>query len=469
MLSNPELTRNLWIECAPLKLAAATAAPALVLILSATDRGWPKDLFVSAHYLLLLAVAFWGARKAADAVARELRERTWDQQRLSGLNPTAMTIGKAFGAPSAVWALIGVCLIAQAIALIGGAETLGRRDPLLFGFPIGLSAMAAQAMGAFFVFAAAFFAGLLALTGQERPRAFDATLFQLAGVAAGVALVGAVSTGRLVNVALQGDVGAPVAWWDLEIEAGWALTASFLAFGAWALYGGVHQMRRAFAVDTNALAWVAFLAFSAAFVAGWWPERWALLSALSVGAAAYAAALFEPHRLAAYRDWTRRLGAGDARALITAPAWIYAWAGASALAVTALALNEFELPFDAPRSIVEQVTHITPAGATAAAILFALRDMAICVWAGLRAADGRGLWAAALILASLHVLLGPLAGLTIGSDGVALFAPINITSAVSAAAQASIALVLVASEIARPVAAPSATPPKTPKATTTSA
>ena len=45
----------------------------------------------------------WGTRSAALSVVAEIRERTWDSQKLSSIGPWTMVWGKLFGATAANW------------------------------------------------------------------------------------------------------------------------------------------------------------------------------------------------------------------------------------------------------------------------------------------------------------------------------------------------------------------------------
>ena len=448
-LSNPELVRNIWIECRPLRLAAALGVPALVLLISSSDTSDAANaLFAAAHWLILAAVAFWGARKAADAVAGELRERTWDQQRLSGLGPGAMTLGKVFGAPSAVWALILFCVAVQ-IGAYPFVNPESSVDALALGYPLTVAAIAAEISTAFLVFATAFFAGLLALNGQERPRAFDATFFQLVGLGAGVGMTILIQS---VNLEWRPDRDDFVDWWGVGLEPSAALALFSAVFGLWALYGGYHQMRRAFAMRTSALPWAVFLICATVFVAGWAPEIGAFTAAAAMAAAAYAGALLEPHRLAEYRAWLRSWGAADLRALTAGPAWLYAWIAAAVLTPSAIAVLR-EASNEEVRAWVLEEAGVSATWVFASALLFILRDMFICVWAGLRSSDGRGLWAAAVILATLYFLLPTFFAVTV--QGVQFFLPIGELSLVSAGVQAALALGLILMEVSRPVRGPS--------------
>lgn len=441
---NPELQRNLWLECTPLRLVAAPLLGALVLLLIiAGGGGWQSDVFETAHAILLIAVAFWGARVSADAVAGEIRDRTWDQQRISGLGPMAMTAGKVFGAPSYVWVIVALCLAAQALALLHYGDGWISGSETAFGFASGWGAMLAEIAGALFTFCTAFFLSLLALNGQDRARSFDVTLFQFAAVAAGVTLIAVVSANHYATDHIA-------VWWGLRLGALPAVTLSLLVFALWAFYGGYHQMRRAFAMRTNGLPWIAFLVFLGVFAAGWALELKGFAALYAVAAAGYAAVLLEPHRAPVYRHWGRTLAQGRASALLKAPSWVYAWIGAALLVGWILAYERYAvleqlLEFGAEVDVERGASLI---GSVAlAGLFFMLRDFGICVWAGLRASDGRGLWASLVILGVLYLLLPNLLDLAAGGDASALFWPTGVTSLVSAVLQAAVTAWLCAREL----------------------
>src|SRR5882757_10317865 len=52
----------------------------------------------------------WGTRSAALSVVAEIRERTWDGQKLSSIGPWEMVWGKLFGATAANWFGALLCL-----------------------------------------------------------------------------------------------------------------------------------------------------------------------------------------------------------------------------------------------------------------------------------------------------------------------------------------------------------------------
>ena len=99
---NPEFQRNLWLEASPRRLAWAGVV--LLLIYGATVAATrdnplgPLPALGGVGAAVFVACAMiWGARAAASSVLSEISDRTWDFQRLSALDPWAMTWGKLAG------------------------------------------------------------------------------------------------------------------------------------------------------------------------------------------------------------------------------------------------------------------------------------------------------------------------------------------------------------------------------------
>lgn len=92
---NPELRRNLWLEFSLHRLIGMPAVLALLFALFGSFGGaWRERVFTAALWGFVILAHFWGTRQASAAVTDEVRDRTWDWQRLSALSPWQMTWGK---------------------------------------------------------------------------------------------------------------------------------------------------------------------------------------------------------------------------------------------------------------------------------------------------------------------------------------------------------------------------------------
>ena len=126
---NPELQRNLWLEASPFRLALIAG---LVLLALAATSVAPRGLGTTSGVALALYWFFavlWGTRSAALSVVAEIRERTWDSQKLSSIGPWEMVWGKLFGATAANWfgALLCLPFVLLPAALAMRFDAIGQR------------------------------------------------------------------------------------------------------------------------------------------------------------------------------------------------------------------------------------------------------------------------------------------------------------------------------------------------------
>ena len=115
-MKNPEFKRNLWLAFSLHRLIAMPAILTLLflaVILSNTFQP-AKDLHSAATTLFIFIVWMWGMRNANASITDELRDNTWDQQRMSALQPWDMTWGKLFGSTAFNWYGGLICLLVAA-------------------------------------------------------------------------------------------------------------------------------------------------------------------------------------------------------------------------------------------------------------------------------------------------------------------------------------------------------------------
>lgn len=239
---NPELRRNLWLELTLHRMLAVPVALglgfALVYNLSAPD---PMGPLATTAISLFVAFALWGGVQASDAVHGEVRGHTWDGQRMSAIEPWAMTWGKLAGAPAFAWYGGAVCMAAY----------------------LGVSPDPSALKTALFMVA-----GMLLL----------AAVSLIGGIVAGrKALARSSSTARVMGVALvfvapwmsilsSGD--AAITWWGRSWPRIDFLLASTNLFAAWAVLGAYRLMCVELRVRTTPWAWVGFLSFVAVYASG---------------------------------------------------------------------------------------------------------------------------------------------------------------------------------------------------------
>jgi hypothetical protein len=456
---NPELQRNIWIELTPRRviLMAAVLGLAFLAFSLAGGRG---GLYVAAEYAFYGIVVVWGARDAAQAVVGEIRDRTWDGQRLSALSAWEMTWGKLIGATAYVWFGGIICLV----ALIGVASVekgpLAAFTDLCYYLSLGLMAQAV-----------AFFASMLAVRRRQTHSRFDIFFFQLAGViAAGLVW-------WVWHTALPGGALAPdkpiaiefIGWWGLTLDARPFYLASMLVFLLWT-FAGCHRLMRTELMSANSPAvWTGFVAFMAAFVAGFdsWllpdanlpqPEPVAMRLAVAAAVCAvltYLAILFEPKDRVLYRWLGDTLKQGKLGAAIARlQAWIVSYGATLGLAV-ALIARVTSVP-SAPENPAQLVPLIV------SGLGFLTRDVGIFLAFALFPGRRRGDLAAVVVLILLYGIAPWLAASLGLIESAAFFYPSPTTQPWLGPAIAwgeallAIVLAVAAARSARPEPLPSA-------------
>ena len=104
MKLNPELRRYAWLELSLHRLVVVPlviAALATLMLLGATKPAEP--LAFTALGLFMLATVVWGSLRTIASVTEEVRERTWDFQRMAAVPPLQLALGKMLGAPLLYW------------------------------------------------------------------------------------------------------------------------------------------------------------------------------------------------------------------------------------------------------------------------------------------------------------------------------------------------------------------------------
>jgi len=324
---SPELKRNLWLEFTPSRVIIMTGVLSLVglaVFLISDNKFEPLiPLGIGGYVFITL---FWGSRNAARAVIGEIRERTWDFQRISAVSPASMTFGKLLGATSYTW--YGG-LLSLAIAMPGiSRSAFSDEGFLIVGLLIASGVLAhAVAMGS-------------ALATARRRRA-DARLgvlpHQAAGLAAAAAPAWAIGTFGEGQLRIQGI--SEVTWFGAA-HSGLTFAAIATAiFAVWAVIGCWREMRLELMETNRPLFWPVFLAFLAVFLAGFGGNIGAQIGAAYFGihAATMISLLVEPKNAVELRAVGGLIRSGNISAALTRlPAYGWAFLATTVLAVAAM-------------------------------------------------------------------------------------------------------------------------------------
>ncbi|MEX2009794.1 MAG: hypothetical protein WEC41_06330, partial [Dongiaceae bacterium] len=171
-IDNPELTRNLWLQLSPTRLAAAPAVLGCVFWLAWVGpglSGW-NNVAWTAQVLFFLIAMLWGTRRAADTLAEEIAGATWNSQRMSALGAWQLTWGKFLGGTAYVWYAAAICLAVLAVARAAAGAGIDAHD------------LARDLLAAVLAQSVALLAALVLLAKGRLTRRLDVTFAQLAGL-----------------------------------------------------------------------------------------------------------------------------------------------------------------------------------------------------------------------------------------------------------------------------------------------
>ena len=390
---NPELLRNLWLEATPFKLVQTAGLLLLVflLCLAAPEGIFSRDHAAMALYWLFAVL--WGTRSAAMSVVGEIRERTWDGQKLSSLGPGEMMWGKLLGATSVNWFGALPCLVVIMMPVWIGA---GPGRALAYGAILLALGLFAQAV--------ALLSSLILIRRDTGNWRLDAFLCQIAGIGAGLLYYSIWSSAS--DFERNGDNA--VVWWGHAFDLNSFHMVSLLLFLGWALVGCWRAMRAELRFANGPFVWLAYLVYlgiySAGFessipqvvllyIGGLSPTAVRLgLAGFALLSSAYGMTFLEPKDPVRLRWLGEQIRAGRlAKAFLALDTWMLSTIAAMVVGLL-LAL------------VLASGGDVNYALATLAMLGFLTRDVAIFV--AMRAlAGGKGDFVALAVLSALYIFL----------------------------------------------------------------
>jgi hypothetical protein len=381
---NPELRRNLWLQCSWQRLVGGLVVGGTIAYALYAFGGFAR-LFYYANFAILIIFGMWGPRRAADSLAEEVGSGTWEMQRMCGLSAWSMVWGKLVGGSAFVW----YCGILALVAYVIAGHRLGYPPGRTGNFWLGIYL---TVMGAALSHAAAFAISLLLMRKAVFYRRLTITLAQTIGFLVYV-LASGVDSVRVLNedeiiVLPEKTIGAMS--FSLAI-LGAALGTLLLV---WTLIAAFRLMRAELQYRAWPWVWGLFIAFSA-FVAGivpLWPEDEVIGRAGTVFLVllllCYVSALADRRDPIRYRAGLLAIQRGEfARGLAELPWWLLSYV--AFLIVTAiLVVGIVAVPRDLfPDSLLDAmlrfdvlVSYENLAESVLLVPLFLLRDLLILLW-----------------------------------------------------------------------------------------
>lgn len=302
---NPEFRRQLWLQFSATRLALLPlllAATFFAIYLSVPTAP-AEPLTATAMLLFGVLVLGMGTLAAGGSVMDEIADRTWDQQRMSAMQPWAMTWGKLAGSTAYGWYGGALCLlVALPSALV--------QEPI--AFVLKVAAMA--------VLAGVFLQALLIAINLQLLKS-GSRVSRRGGMWA-LLLVLLWGSG-LVMGALR---GAHIDWWGQTFERLDFALASLALFAACALLGAWRSMAEVLAVRQLPWGWPAMALAATVYISGFaWAQRLPVLGVVGLSVSAvltYFALLTEPQTRPHWQRVVNRARAAQWHALLLQiPRW----------------------------------------------------------------------------------------------------------------------------------------------------
>ncbi|SDY86755.1 hypothetical protein SAMN04515617_1269 [Collimonas sp. OK242] len=329
---NPEFKRNLWLQFSPHRLIAMPAILGLIFFtLNIASKNFSSGIALdSVAVILFVGIIFlWGTRNASNAIIEEIRDKTWDQQRMSALTPWTMTWGKLFGATAFNWYGGLLCLLAFVIAALARERSMILSDGLTL---VALGILMHAATMAF----------------NLHLMRSDVRAVQRGGIAWAVVLIAYVFMPSFRSVA-----DSSVVWWGQVFYYRSFLAASTVFFAIFAVFAAWRSMSSALQITTIPWAWPLACCLLAVYIAGFYDGAGLLWIALLLSVAMTYAALFsEENDIALWQRVVARAQAGDWHGLFrNLPIWPTTLVLSFCFALLLQFGNGADLPFSLPATI----------------------------------------------------------------------------------------------------------------------
>ena len=243
---NPEFRRNLWLELTPSRLIGMPMILGVLLFLAYLLDGkqYGESVAKTALILFGLLVFLWGTRLASEALISEIRDHTWDSQRMSVIGPWSMTWGKLLGSTIYPWYGALLCLFVYLTSRPSFGLSLIETAVLLVG-----SGLLGQAVG--------LLSSLQAIRKNQRYGRFQTTAFLVLG-----------ATCALSVATWPFDKSVDIFWYSRDYPDDRFILASLVVFLAWAVFGIYRLIRAELQLKSLPWAWGLFVLFLMGYFAG---------------------------------------------------------------------------------------------------------------------------------------------------------------------------------------------------------
>jgi hypothetical protein len=252
---NSELRRYYWQDFSLQRIIAMPAVLLAIVYLMLLSYSNFSAIANTAITAFLILVFFWGGHKAACSVIDEVKDNTWDNQRLSSVSPLKLSLGKLFGSTLYTW-------YGGAIALVIYVGFSISDKPI---FLINYDIVLLIASGIFCHSVALLFS-VQALRVQNRYSRLHSIAYLILGLMASSVFY---KIGYFISVQFQKDqVFGVIKWFGIDFSNYNFLLISLLIFLLWSIIGIYRSMREELKFKNIPWVWGLFVIFVVVYVSG---------------------------------------------------------------------------------------------------------------------------------------------------------------------------------------------------------
>lgn len=407
MRINPEFLRNVWLEMTSVRLIGmpAVLAAIFLLVYLSSQSLYSEAMHNIALILFVVLVYLWGIRLASDAVINEIRDGTWDAQRMSSIGAWSMSWGKLFGSTVYPWYGGLICIV---VYLVSSTHTEDN-NPLKVASVLIIAGVFAQAIA------------LSTSLIQARRNLVKARTSSAVSLVLGLFVVL-----PLIQAALDDDIS--VTWYGTQYDHFLFSLISLTLITAWMVIGIYRQMRAELQMRCTPLVWMIFITYVALYLGGFvdldndetaFSVRCFIAFVIFISAA-YLTIFFEPKNPVTFRRLFYQLEHnGYWSAFYHVPVWL-----ASLFLVL---LSVIVILFDNNSTIqafdMHKITNLKVF--VVASLFFLMRDMMLLLYLNFGEKVKRADSAALVYLSVLYLIIPGIFGLMDMPVVKALFLPIS--------------------------------------------
>lgn len=308
MSINPEFRRNLWLEITRYRLVGMPLILLAVFYLTWLSEGNRLAGVTATTSMALFFVIslIWGTRLASESITSEIRDHTWDGQRMSAIPPWSLTWGKLFGSTIYTWYGAAICLFAYWIS----APAMDSGTVFKTVLIMALIALLAHSIS--------IMSSLIALQKERKLYKSQTAAFLLIGIMVALPFFNMTYDGKEI-----------VRWYGLSIPKIDFVLLTISLYTAWAVAGIYNLMRIELQMKNTPWPWLCFVLFLMAHVSGFFhTARQSAIGAVSAAffvsaGATYFTAFTERKDFLSLRNLVRLIEAGRWNSvLLRMPRWL---------------------------------------------------------------------------------------------------------------------------------------------------